>query len=162
MQERIQFIEGYGADYAVSSLGYVISFKHGKRRVLRWNTNSKGYRYVILCKDGKTKNVRVHRLVAEAMIPNPNELPQVNHKDGVKANNAVWNLEWVTGKGNAVHAWDNGLLETRLTTADIQLAKALRANGMLQREIAEMIGCSQTHVSRLLRGLHCQHTKVAA
>jgi len=161
MQERIEFIEGYGADYAVSSLGYVISFKHGKRRVLRWNKNKRGYRYVILCKDGKTKNVRIHRLVAKAMISNPANLPEVNHKDGVKTNNSVGNLEWASGKGNADHAWRTGLLETKLTTDDLALVHALRANGLLQREIAEMVGCSQIHVSRLLRGLHCEYTRAA-
>lgn len=63
-----------------------------------------GYCLVKLIKNGNEKHVYIHRLVAEAFIPNPNNLPQVNHKDGNKENNCVSNLEWVTAKENIIHA----------------------------------------------------------
>lgn len=62
--------------------------------------NNKGYLKVILCKDGKTKQLLVHRLVANAFIPNPLNLPFINHKDEDKTNNAVSNLEWCSQQYN--------------------------------------------------------------
>lgn len=71
----------------------------------------KGYLSVDLYKDGKRVTRGVHRLVAEAFIPNPENKPEVNHKDGNKHNNSISNLEWVTKKENVRHAWDNGLVK---------------------------------------------------
>ena len=65
--------------------------------------NHKGYLKVGLMKDGVYRKYRVHRLVAEAFIPNPNGCPEVNHIDGNKANNSFSNLEWVTSIQNQEH-----------------------------------------------------------
>ena len=70
----------------------------------------KGYKTVSLCKDGKRYSKQIHRLVAEHFIPNPNNLPQVNHKDGDKLNCYDWNLEWCTQSENTKHACDVGLI----------------------------------------------------
>lgn len=72
-------------------------------------TRHKGYCLVQLYKDGKKKMVRVHRLVAEAFIPNPMNYSQVNHIDGNKTNNCVENLEWCSGKHNMQHAVEHNL-----------------------------------------------------
>lgn len=69
-----------------------------------------GYLGVVLCKNGKTKLIAVHRLVAMHFIPNPENKPQVNHKNGVKNDNAAENLEWVTQSENMKHAVKTGLL----------------------------------------------------
>lgn len=93
-------IEGYEGLYQVSTEGQVrsLNYNHtGKTKILQQDTNKKGYKRVRLCKKGeKTKPYSVHRLVALTFLDNPNNLPQVNHKDENPANNAVWNLEWCT------------------------------------------------------------------
>ena len=85
--------------YEISESGIVISLqgKYGiKRRVLKQRVDKQGYLLVHLSEGGKNSWKSVHRLVASAFIPNPNKLPQVNHKDENKQNNHVSNLEWCT------------------------------------------------------------------
>lgn len=97
-------VKGFEGFYEVSSLGRVKSLGNGnsnnsKERILK-PVKCNGYLRVPLWKDGKPKNFSVHRLVANAFIPNPLNLPQVNHKDENKENNCVDNLEWCTQKYN--------------------------------------------------------------
>lgn len=85
--------------YKVSSNGDVMNKKTGKLR--KWQNNGNGYFFVNLITDnGSKKNYYIHRLVAQAFIPNPLGLPEVNHKDEDKSNNIVENLEWITKKDN--------------------------------------------------------------
>ena len=103
INEEWRPIKGYEGLYEVSSLGRVKSMNYshtGKERILKIGKHRGGYLFVILCRNGKRKNFLVHRLVAEAFLPNPNNLPQVNHKDEVKTNNCVSNLEWCDCKYN--------------------------------------------------------------
>lgn len=80
----------------INYMGY-----HFKERMLKHAVDRNGYARVYLTKYGKTKSKLVHRLVAEAFIPNPDNLPEVNHKDENKLNNSVDNLEWCTHKYNS-------------------------------------------------------------
>ena len=93
-------IEGF-PDYFVTKDGKVYSKKSGKLRELK--PHGKGYKHVTLT-NGQRKYPDVHRLVAEAYIPNPDNLPQVNHIDENKLNNNVDNLEWVTVSQNNLHS----------------------------------------------------------
>ena len=98
MKETFVDILGYEGLYKVSNFGRVYSTKRNK--CLKPGELKSGYLVVVLCKDAVTKTIRVHRLVAEAFVPNPNNLPQVNHIDEDKTNNAAYNLEWCTASYN--------------------------------------------------------------
>lgn len=90
-------------NYMVSNLGNVKSLNFGrmnKEKILKPHINTYGYYQAHLSKNGKHYYFYIHRLVAQAFIPNPDNLPQVNHKDEDKINNAVSNLEWCTAKYN--------------------------------------------------------------
>ena len=84
----------------------VTAFRKGKVRPKLLNTD--GYVQSKLCKNGKYKTVRIHRLVAEHFLPNPNNLPEVNHKDCNRANNMIDNLEWCTHTENIHHTLKHG------------------------------------------------------
>lgn len=120
MQETWKDIDDYKGLYQISNLGRVKSLnrvvikKNGvhhpfKEKILSCEINNKGYIMVALCKNTKIKLFSVHRLVAKAFIPNPNNLSQVNHKDRNKENNHVNNLEWCTQSVNMQHAYKQGL-----------------------------------------------------
>lgn len=108
MEEVWKYIDGF-EDYQISNFGRVKSFKNGKEKILRYRKSSNGYLNIQLFKDGKSRTFKIHRLVANAFIDNPNNLSEVNHKDGDKTNNIVDNLEWSTRSHNIKHAFDNGL-----------------------------------------------------
>lgn len=103
MEEIWKDIINYEGLYQVSNLGNVRSLNYlrtGEIKLLKQGTNNKGYKCVHLFKNRKGKNYSVHRLVAMAFIPNPDDLPIVNHKDEDKINNNVNNLEWCTNEYN--------------------------------------------------------------
>ena len=113
------YIPGYTGIYAVSSDGQIKSMtrlvpvrtgneKIVNGRILVHKTNADGYKFVTLSKNGHTRTMYVHRAVALAFLANPGGLPEVNHKDGNKSNNAVDNLEWVTHQQNVQHCYDCG------------------------------------------------------
>lgn len=104
-QEEWRDIKGFEGLYQVSSMGNVKSLERQVRantcgirtlreKILSDCMNKSGYNLVVLCKNGKRINKMIHRLVAEAFIPNPNNGSEVNHKDENKSNNCVSNLEW--------------------------------------------------------------------
>lgn len=98
MNEVWKEVQGY-PDYFVSDLGRVRSLKKGVFRILN-PMNNHGYKCVSLCQNGHVKIFLVHRLVANAFIPNPGNLPIINHKDENPSNNAVVNLEWCDNRYN--------------------------------------------------------------
>lgn len=120
------------------------------------------YQIINLSKlDGSKRTFRVHRLVMMAFNPveNMDEL-EVNHIDGNKKNNKLENLEWCTASENQIHAFKTGLNKSRrgeesnfskLTNDDVKKVFELREKGLLQREIAEIVGCTRSNISCILR-----------
>ena len=109
--DRIKPIDGF-PNYTISSNGYILN-SNGDRKAT--HRGSDGYEKVVLYNDGVGVHKRVHRLVAETFIPNPDNKLQVNHIDGDKYNNAVENLEWVTRSENMTHAYRTGLVKPHPT-----------------------------------------------
>lgn len=100
-------LAGYENLYYVSNLGNIQNKRTGK--ILKQYMSNSGYMKVCLFKDKKKKNHLVHRLVLTTFVPNPRNLPQVNHKNGDKTNNLLSNLEWCSPSDNIKHAYKNGL-----------------------------------------------------
>ena len=98
MEEIWKDVEGYEGLYQVSNMGRVRSLR--RNIILRQRITRKGYKMVKLSTNNIRKGYYIHRLVATAFIPNPDNLPQVNHKDENKLNNCVGNLEWCDCKYN--------------------------------------------------------------
>ena len=108
--KEIDWIVGYEKLYEVSNFGNIRYLDTQKNKK---SCNSRGYRVISLANgNGKPKVITVHRLVAIAFIPNPKNLPYVNHKNGIKSDNRVSNLEWCTPLENMKHAWRTGLMES--------------------------------------------------
>lgn len=160
-------ITGYEGLYEVSNKGRVKRLeraivdsigrkRHLRERILKNSLKSCGYIYVNLYNGDK----RVHRLVAEAFIPNPENKPEVNHKDEVKTNNCVENLEWVTAKENA----NFGTKNVRVAKANrnhVALSKPVvqysKAGELIEvypsvREAARKLGLNQSCISAAARG----------
>ena len=122
-------VKDYEDCYLVSNFGRVFSLPKTDSagrvlagKICKAQKHSNGYFFVPLTKNGKTKQMRIHRLVADAFIPNPYNAPEVNHIDGKKENNFASNLEWCTRAENNKHAIKFGLRD--LTYMHIQARKA--------------------------------------
>jgi len=139
MQEKWADVAGFEGVYQISDLGNIRSLPRiidygthkqtHKGRILKPQPNSKGYLRIVLTWDGKREVKFIHRLVAEAFVPNPENKPQVNHKDGNKLNNHAANLEWVNNSENQKHGRRSGLITTlhgeqkpghKLTESDVR------------------------------------------
>lgn len=117
-------VHGYEGLYEVSNYGDIRSVAKGGI-ILSPAKDDHGYFRVCLYHNGTAKNKRIHRLVAEAFLPNESRLPEVNHINGNKTDNKVENLEWVSTKENIIHAYRSGLkVQTRKTPC-------MRSDGMV-------------------------------
>ena len=101
MEERI--VEMYGATISAFEDGSVWIHRGSRNKRRFGNTTDKGYKSVLIRDNGVERTVFVHRIIATAFIPNPENKPQVNHKNGIKTDNRPSNLEWCTNQENCLH-----------------------------------------------------------
>lgn len=108
----MKLVKGYEEYFSVSTTGKI--FSHRTKKFLKVRKCNGYFTFTTRLggRSSKAKTLKVHRLVAETYIPNPNNLPFINHIDGNKLNNDVSNLEWVTHKENVEHALSLGLYST--------------------------------------------------
>lgn len=127
-------IKGYESRYAVSSKGKVMNLETG--RILKNRINTHGYAIVGLFNgNGKRKKIMVHRLIAEAFIPNPLGLPQINHLDEDKTNNNVTNLEWCTASQNTRHSAHKYSCRINQLTLDGEFIRQWDSSNQIKREL---------------------------
>lgn len=180
MIEEWRKVEGYEGFYEISNLGNVCSLEREyirngnkfivKGRILKASVNSNGYFVVSLCVNGIPRKCYVHRLIAEAFIPNKENKRTVNHIDGIKTNNNIENLEWATYSENNKHAFDTGLKtglganangnhqgeshpRTKLKESDVRYIRInSRKNGgqFTNRQLANKFGVCMSNVSEII------------
>ena len=141
-------IKNFEEEYAVYEDGRVWS--HKRQMFLIPRDNGSGYLQVMLYKDGKHKNFRVHRLVAEAFIPNPNNLPYINHKDEDKHNNSIDNLEWCDRKYNNNYGTRNERMRKSLSVP--VYCEELNREFYGAHEAARQLGLNQTNITQCCKG----------
>lgn len=129
-------IGGYEGMYQVSSFGRVKSLerksqntkRHIKEHFIKQFDDTNGYLRFSMFKNKKKVTLSIHRIVAETFIPNPNNYPCVNHKDGNKQNNCIENLEWCTYKYNTEHAWKTGLAKPKYNGYGVRAERIIQYN----------------------------------
>ena len=156
-------IEGYEGLYQVSNFGNIKSLArivHSEKRsdykikekVLKQSDTTTGYKKVELHKDNKKrKSFKVHRLVAQAFIPNPENKREVNHIDGNKHNNNVNNLEWVTSSENKLHAFEMHLNPTKRDLDEEEIIRMYCEEKMSIRQIAKEFNVADCAIIRRLK-----------
>ena len=141
-------IEGFEGYYMVSNLGNVksLNYRHtGKEKILKPSDNGHGYLKVGLFKDGKRKDCRINRLVAIAFIPNPYNLPEVNHIDHCRINNNVENLEWCTSQYNVEYSQAKAIIGIdKITGLIVEFSSIMEAS--------RQTGTNQSHITKCCKG----------
>ena len=162
--EQWKPVVGYEETYEVSDRGRVKRIKDSENtyagRILKLIQESRGYLYVNLCQNGQRARWLVHRLVAFAFIPVVDGKPHINHKDGIKTNNKVSNLEWCTPAENVDHMCRTGLRKNyakadnhyraKFSSEIVLEIRKLRSEGWKQQELADRFDTTQPQISAIL------------
>lgn len=176
IMETWKEIDGYDGLYEISNKGRVRSYnnkgynkpdRRQEPKILKLHKQNSGYYFVTLYNsDSKNKQYTIHRLVAKAFIPNPEDKPMVNHVDGDKENNCVDNFEWVTRMENHIHAEQNGLAQpppearkgedheqsklTEKEVIDIREYRESRGHFYGRRALADKYGVSEALITKII------------
>jgi hypothetical protein len=170
-------IEGH-EEYQVSNKGRVKSLARQYKlnshssiimheRMMKFVMSNCGYLMVMISKrNTKTKNITAHRLVAKAFIPNPQDLREVNHINGIKWDNRVENLEWLSSSDNKKHGFKTGLYQpklgeshshARLTELQVLEIRERAKNGESGYSLAKIYGITQSHASAIITNKVWKH-----
>lgn len=173
-------IKGYEKLYEVDENGHIFmlptTWVSGMNKKIKHTKDAKklnihlvrGYLQAKLSKDGKQRYFKAHKLVAETFIANPNNFPQVNHKNGIKTDNRVENLEWCTAKMNINHADAMGLrpkivgtqrYNSKLNDDKVREIRELGKTNMRQKDIAVQFGVCQEVICSIINGRYWKHVK---
>lgn len=162
-QGRVRSLDAYNICRSRSGNEFV---RLRKGRVLKFQLHN-GYLWTVIC-NRKPTTISAHRAVALAFIPNPENKPEVNHKDGNKQNNNDWNLEWCTPMENTQHAIRTGLIGKKYNKRGSKINetivreirdKILNEEYMSDRAIGEIYGLSHSGINGIRRGLTWKHVK---
>ena len=151
-------ISGYEGLYQVSNLGRVksLDYNHtGREKIMKPSVDKNGYLYVCFRKNGVKKWYKLHRLVAQAFISNPNNYPQVNHKDENPFNNFVNNLEWCDAKYNINYGTRTERVAEKKSKQVLQIDKntnKLIAEFPSLTEVERQFGISKSSISKCCKG----------
>jgi len=161
INERWKSIKGYEGIYEVSDCGNLRNEKTGKVLLKK---NSKGYLAIDLYKNGERKSLKVHRLVAQAFIKNPDNLPQVNHVDGKKMNNYRSNLEWNSPKQNVRHSLLTGSFPigernggSVLKETEVKQIRSLSREGADHKDLSKIFKVSRKTIFSVVHHLTWKH-----
>lgn len=180
MSDEWKDIVGYEGYYKISNTGEIKSLerftKSNKTRsrkvpakIINFRIDKDGYKTRTLCKDAKKYKISEHRLVALTFLPNPNNLLQVNHKNGIKTDNRVENLEWCTDSENKRHALDNDLKipakgdsigTSKITNEQAIKIKQLFKKGYTTRKISDIFQISYQLVWKIKKDQTWSHIKI--
>lgn len=171
-------VKGYEEFYEVSNLGRIRNLPRlmtnnfgtfiRKGKIKNLKPSSRGYvKTTLTDKNGKGRSELLHRIVAQAFIPNPDNLPMVNHKNGIKHDNRVENLEWCDDSHNSRHAIDTGLTRVRkgeeiyfakFSDYQVWLIKHMyHSDSMTITEITNMLGCNRRTISDIIKNRTWKH-----
>lgn len=145
MKEIWKDITGYEGLYLISNTGLVKS-NQGRVRLMKFKTDKDGYLHIGLTKNRKQRTFRVHRIVAEMFLENPNKLPEVNHKDLNKQNNNSNNLEWIDSRKNKQHYHK----DEKKNTGVLLIGKSYRAQFTVNRKLY-YVGVFKTYEEALIK-----------
>ena len=153
MSNKVRISPIFGGAYEAAEDGTIYSIKRKTRRALVGKVTKAGYRMVVITIERKKRYCSVHRIIASAFLPKPDNCREVNHKDGNKLNNSVANLEWVTTRQNQLHAIMSGLRPAlKLDYSKAAEIRKLYSTGQYtHRELGQIFGVGKTLISDIIK-----------
>lgn len=156
--EKYIVLQGFYDCYAISNKGNLKNLR--TNHILKPSTNKDGYKSVLLSKNGKKMSIRIHRLVALYFLENPNKYPDVNHKNGIKDDNRVENLEWCSKSMNMRHAYDTGLIKGNKNKEILVFDKDTKEHLFTFESVSQcskMLNLNDSPIYRVLKGKRSHH-----